>query len=177
MDPFARLDASAASIGIAHAIDCTLLADRIAEAAGLNFAPELFLHLGPYFDEPVRRIAGTAYGPQPIREPRATLPEALGQTLKAAAYRVLPIASRAALQTPRKGSAIIITYPEQVVGIRPVSTKTSDAPDWQAAADKREIAEWERALRAQNVDRARRGLPPLQPPRPFNPTGRYWMGQ
>jgi hypothetical protein len=125
-----------------------------------------------------RRITGTAYGPQPIREPRATLPEALGQSLKAAAYRALPIASRAALQMPRQGSAV--TYPEQVVGIRSVSTKISDPEGWQAAADKREIAEWERALKAQNADRARRGLPPLpawQPARPFNPTGRYWMGQ
>jgi hypothetical protein len=88
------------------------------------------------------------------------------------------IASRAALQTPRKGSAI--TYPEQVVGIRPVSTKISDPEGWQAAADKREIAEWNRTLKAHNADRARRGLPPLptwQPARPFNPTGRYWMGQ
>jgi hypothetical protein len=28
------------------------------------------------------------------------------------------------------------------VGIRPVSTKISDPAGWQAAADKREIAEW-----------------------------------
>jgi hypothetical protein len=107
----------------------------------------------------------TAYGPEPIRAPQASFTENLGRHLKAAAEKAAPIFFKQAMQPQKKGSNI--SYPEQLIGVRPPGTWQTDPTGYEAAKQQREIREYQRAERARNRDLQQRGLPTV-PLRQFN---------
>jgi hypothetical protein len=106
----------------------------------------------------------TAYGPEPIVPPHASLKEWMETRAKAAGEKMLPIMGKQMIQTPRIGSKI--TYPEQIIGIRPPGTWQTDPEGYGKSAIDREEREWRRAEKAKNRDLQSRGLP-QEPPRKF----------
>jgi hypothetical protein len=65
----------------------------------------------------------TAYGPEPIVPPHASLKEWMETRAKAAGEKMLPIMGKQMIQTPRIGSKI--TYPEQITG-KPIRKATAN---------------------------------------------------
>lgn len=113
--------------------------------------------LGQAIADQWRNERMTAYGPEPIVPPHASMAENVKRRATALGQKFLPIFGEQAAQTSKKGSNI--SYPEQLMGLRPPGTWQTDPTGFAKSADARDIREWKRAENARARDRALRGLP------------------
>jgi hypothetical protein len=106
------------------------------------------------------QATGKDYRDLPIAPPASQY--GYGENIKGRAQhffgKMIPLSMQQQMETPKKGSEI--TLPEKLIGIRAPGAYLQNPEGTEKAIGRRDLKDWKAREKADNRDRANRGLPP-----------------